>query len=271
VQVSRRGKDYGTESLATHRDGVMLSQYNYSIKTTPWHYHENPYFMMVLHGNMLDFNRKGKSLLPPGSVMFNNWDERHYGLRHSAEAAGFHLEIERGWFEKYGIDVNVLSGSRKLLDPGIQLLISKIYFEFLVADPFSGVSVDSLLVQIFDNDQVESWKPSKAPAWIEDVKEMLHFDNANTSLKDLSAAVGVHPVHISRAASKHLGVSLGEYKRRVKLSRALGLLLASNVALGDFAYQCGFSDQSNFNHVFKCYFKVSPGKFRQRVKRKIRC
>lgn len=245
----------------------MLSQYNYTIERTPWHYHENPYFMLVLQGNMLDCNKREKSLLPPGSLMFNNWQEQHYGIRHSAQAAGFHLEFERSWCRKNGFDLEMLEGSEKIEDPQIQCLLYRIYFEFLLSDEHSELSIDMLLLKISDALSLKKVPDFAAvPSWIARLKEILHEDRSNLTLEKLSQELGVHPVHISRAVPKYLSISLGEYIRKLKLQRATSMLLNSDKTLTEIAHQAGFSDQSNFNHVFKNYYKRNPGYFRKRLK-----
>ena len=268
MKVSRKGKYYGSKHVELTLDQVVLSQYDYTIKTTPWHYHENPYFMLVLHGNMLDCNKKVKSLLPAGDLMFNNWQEQHQGIRHSTEATGFHLEFERRWLKRNAIDIDIFEGSQKIDDPNIQLLISKIYSEFLLLDKHSELSIDLLLLQICDALSIKkSVVQSGIPSWAEKLKEILHFENDNISLTTLSEELGVHPVHISRAVPKYFSVSLGEYLRKIKLQRAMRLLLSSDKTLTEIAHQAGFSDQSNFNHNFKRYYEVTPGYFRKMLKR----
>ncbi|MEM8524434.1 MAG: AraC family transcriptional regulator [Bacteroidota bacterium] len=250
----------------------MLSQYDYTIETTPWHYHENLYFMFVLRGEMLDYNKNTKSLLPAGSLMFNNWQEQHYGHRHSSEAAGFHVEFERSWFEKNEVNLHIFEESQKVEDPHIRLLIAKIYFEFLLSDKHSELSTDLLLLQVCDALSVRKYvDKSGIPSWVVKLKEILHDDPSNITLQSLSKELGVHPVHISRAVPKYLSVGLGAYIRKVKLSKATNLLLDSNLSLTEIAYQAGFSDQSHFNHVFKFYYKIAPGQFRKKMKKRASC
>ncbi|MCI4671819.1 MAG: helix-turn-helix transcriptional regulator [Bacteroidia bacterium] len=272
MKVSTKGKYYGSRDLEQNFNEIVLSQYDYTIETTPWHYHENPYFMFVLHGNMLDYNRKEKTWLPPGSLIFHNWQEQHYGRRHSAEAAGFHLEFERSWFKRNELSLDIFEGSKMIQNPYTHLLISKIYFEFLLADNYSSVSIDLLLLQICDSLNLKRQDHPKAiPPWVARLKEILHEDDTDFSLKALSEELGVHPVHISRTAPKYLFASLGDYIRKLKLSKAVNLLLASEMPLVEIAYHCGFSDQSHFNYIFKSYYQVSPGIFRRRVRKMIRC
>jgi len=272
MKVSAKGKYYGTQDVKVSFDKIVLTQYDYTIEKTPWHYHENPYFMFVLHGNMIDCNKKVKSLLPPGSLMFNNWQEGHFGVRHSNAAAGFHLEFEKSWFKKNGVDWDVFEGSQLIKNPLIHLPFAKLYHEFIMADPYSEVSTDLLLLQICDAlGTAKETSYTRMPEWVVKLKELLQYDTASLSLQYLSEQLGIHPVHISRAAPKYLSTSLGDYIRQVKVKRAIPLLLDSNYSLTQIAYEAGFSDQSHFNHVFKCYFDVSPGRYRKSLRKKYKC
>ncbi|MEO0341092.1 MAG: hypothetical protein AAF242_18000, partial [Bacteroidota bacterium] len=232
MQISSKGKYYGARETELSLDQVVLYQYDYDIELTPWHYHENPYFMFVLRGQMVDFNKRTKSLLPAGSLMLNNWQEQHYGLRHSPQATGFHVEFERSWFSKYGIDIKTFEGSHKIDHPLIQLLMSKIYYEFLVSDEHSTLSTELLLLQICDalgtKKEIDN---NGIPTWVNQLKDILHEDCTGASLQSLSKEIGVHPVHISRAVPKYFSVSLGEYIRKIKLHQATSLILDSELSL----------------------------------------
>lgn len=267
MKILTKGKYYGNRNLEKSYNGVLLSQYVYTADRTDWHYHENPYFMYVLQGNMMDSNKKVKTLCPSGSLMFNNWQESHYGSKHSDDAGGFHLEFEKSWLEDNGISLSLLEGSQLVQNPKIHLLFAKLYFEFILSDNYSEVSVEILLLQVCD--ALSSLKTSdsyKIPIWIEGLKELLHYDTSNLSLQYLSDQLGVHPVHISRAAPKHLSMSLGEYIRQDKIKKAIPLLLGSEASLTEITYKLGFSDQSHFNRVFKSHFNINPSSYRKKIK-----
>ena len=266
MKISTKGMYYGKKDLEVSFNGILLSQYNYTGSKTDWHYHENPYFMYVLHGNMKDCNKKVKSLCPAGSLMFNNWQEAHYGSKHSAEASGFHLEFERKWLKENGIPLNLLEGSQLIENPKLHLLFAKLYHEFLISDNCSNVSVEVLLLQICEAlSNLKEINAQKIPNWVDGLKELLHYDTSTLSLNYLSNELKVHPVHISRVASKHLSMSLGEYMRQHKIKKAIPLLLNSNNTLTEIAYQTGFSDQSHFNRVFKSIFNSSPSTYRKKM------
>ncbi|NRB51809.1 MAG: helix-turn-helix transcriptional regulator [Saprospiraceae bacterium] len=266
MKVSTKGKYYGTEDIEVSLGEIVMTQYDYTIETTPWHYHENPYFMFVLHGNMVDHNKQVETLLPTGSLMFNNWQEEHFGHRNSHHAAGFHLEFEKSWFKKKGVDLSIFEGSKLIQDPQVHLPFARLYHEFNVADEHSELSIELLLLQICDvMGTAKQFQAKGTPTWVAKLKEILHFDNADLTLQHLSQQLDVHPVHISRAVPKYLSVSLGEYIRQTKIKRAIPLLLDPSYRLTQVAYEAGFADQSHFNYTFKRYFGLSPGKYRKNL------
>ncbi|MEM9686286.1 MAG: helix-turn-helix transcriptional regulator [Bacteroidota bacterium] len=269
MKILTRGEYYGSQNSEVSFNGVLLSQYTYTADRTDWHYHENPYFMYVLQGNMMDSNKKVKTLCPSGSLMFNNWQEPHYGSEHSGDASGFHLEFEKNWLEKNGIALNLLEGSQLIQHPQVHFLFAKLYREFILSDKYSEVSVELLLLQICETlSQLKITHTQKHPNWVDGLKELLHYDTSKLSLEYLSNQLKVHPVHISRTASKYLLMSLGEYIRQYKLKKAIPLLLDSSNSLTEITYQVGFSDQSHFNRVFKSHFNMNPSSYRNRIKKK---
>ena len=268
MKILSRGEYYGNQNSESAFNGIVLSQYTYTADRTDWHYHENPYFMYVLQGNMKDCNTRVKTLCPPGSLMFNNWQEPHFGSKHSDNASGFHLEFEKNWLKKNGIPLQVWEGSQRIHNPQLHVLFAQIYHEFIVSDTFSEVAVEVLVRQVCDAlSDLKQLNALKHPDWVADLKELLHYDTAPLSLNYLSNALNVHPVHISRAAPKYLSMSLGEYIRQQKLKKALPLLLDSSMTLTEITYRAGFSDQSHFNRVFRSYFNMNPGYYRKMIRK----
>lgn len=270
MKILSKGRYYGNQNSERSFNGVLLSHYTYTGIQTDWHYHENPYFMYVLQGNMKDCNRKTQTLCPEGSLMYNNWQEPHFGSKHSEQASGFHLEFEKQWLVEKGFSEDLLEGSQLIEHPHIHLLFGKLFHEFLFSDAYSELSVELLLLQLCETlNSIKESSSHEQPDWIAGLKELLHYESQELSLKYLSEQLGVHPVHISRAAPKYLSMSLGEYIRKEKLKKALPLLFSPSHSLTEIAYQSGFSDQSHFNRVFKAYFKMNPKEYRRKRLRTI--
>ncbi|WP_378183375.1 helix-turn-helix domain-containing protein [Aquimarina sp. SS2-1] len=270
MKILKEGTYYGKQNSEVSFNGILLSQYKYTVEKTAWHYHENPYFMFVLQGNMMDCNTKTKTLCPSGSLMFNNWQEPHYGSKHSEKAGGFHLEFQKDWFQNNGITINLLEGSQRIENPRIHLLFAKLYREFVLSDQYSEVSVELLLLQISEAlGEIKGSDAKNIPDWIIRLQELLHYDTSELSLQYLSDQLNVHPVHISRAAPKYLSASLGEYIRQHKIKKAIPLILDSSNSLTEIAYETGFSDQSHFNRVFKSYFEMNPSFYRKNLNKNL--
>ncbi len=81
MEILSRGEYYRHQNSESWFNGVLLSQCTYTADRKHGHYHENPYFMDVLKGNIKDCHTKVKTLCLSGSLMYNNWQEPHYGSK----------------------------------------------------------------------------------------------------------------------------------------------------------------------------------------------
>ena len=264
MQVRSQGEYFGDQRWALAQKGISLSEYDYIEAGTPWHCHENPYFMYVIEGNMIDVNKQKKSCLSPGSLMFLNWEEEHRSVKESNKGRGFHLQMERSWLTANELDADLWEGSTKIQNPDIHHLLGKIYHEFRQTDKFSAVTIEILVLQLCEAlKESASVIPKSEPGWIQRLKEIIHDGTQELSLSSLSEELGVHPVHISRSIPTYLSANLGEYLRREKIKKAFPLLLKKEMELSEIAYECEFSDQSHFTRTFKKYYKLTPNAFRK--------
>ena len=69
MKISTKGEYYGTMQLEQNYSGVLVSEYDYFMPATDWHYHENPYFMYVLEGDVEDINKQQKRNCPSGTLI----------------------------------------------------------------------------------------------------------------------------------------------------------------------------------------------------------
>ncbi|WP_420477497.1 helix-turn-helix transcriptional regulator, partial [Noviherbaspirillum sp. ST9] len=151
------------------------------------------------------------------------------------------LELEPGFFDKYGLSptaISPLAFSR----PGSVLLMVLLYRELRHRDENFSDSIHMLLL-----DAVAGWKQSDRqlmPSWVNTIDELLRDKwNAPVSLRELAGAVDVHPVTISKYFARYFGCSLGEYRRKLKVERAIALISSTNQSLTEIGYACGFFDQ----------------------------
>lgn len=266
MKVLSKGMYYGEKKLELDNKGVIISEYDYIYPKTDWHFHENPYFMYVLQGNVFDLNKNQTTLCPRGSFLLHNWNESHQNIKESTFARGFHIEFERSWFDDKKLDIDLWEGSQLIENPKMHHLLWKLYYEFRCQDLYSQVSIDLLLLELCETTQSqETSEKQKQPPWILPLKELLHDSDDFLSLTYLSEQLGVHPVHLSRSIPKFLSTTLGDYMRQQKIKRALSYMSIPALSLTEIAYLSGFSDQSHFTRTFKSYFNKTPKAFRNEL------
>jgi len=265
LKISKNGAYYGKRSSEIRTSQYIISEYDYLEKSTPWHFHESPYFMYVLEGNMLDVNKKRKALCPTGSFLFHNWQDPHFNQKNTSTARGFHIEFSRDWYKENQWDTSLWEGSALLENPRLHHLLGQLYYEFRCNDASSPLSIELLVLQLCENvEKDQQLEKSKKPKWIDDLKEVLNDQTEDLTLSHLSKTLGVHPVHLSRSIPKYFSTTLGDYIRQQKIKKALAYILDTKYSLTEIAYSSGFADQSHFIRCFKRYMGTTPGSFRQK-------
>ncbi|HEY2068169.1 MAG TPA: AraC family transcriptional regulator [Rhizomicrobium sp.] len=106
------------------------------------------------------------------------------------------------------------------------------------------------------------------PKWLTEACDYLR-DNASASvdLRDVSRAMGVHPVHLTRTFRAFLRCTPGEYLRAWRLDRAASSLTEGLRSLAQIAFDNGFTDQSHLSRHFRRAYGVSPGEYRRLTRR----
>jgi AraC-like DNA-binding protein len=84
----------------------------------------------------------------------------------------------------------------------------------------------------------------------------------NISLEDLAGVAGVSRFHFHRQFKKSLGVTPHDYLLRARIERAKGLLIESDLTVGEVSGAVGFVDQSHFSHTFRRLTAMTPRSFR---------
>ena len=90
------------------------------------------------------------------------------------------------------------------------------------------------------------------------LQELLFEENIDYSLKNLSAILEIHPIHLSREFRRYFGTTLGNYIRLIKLNKAFYLLASNKFSMTEICYKCDFYDQSHFITNFKSVYKTTP-------------
>lgn len=261
------GQFFGETNTIIHIDGITLTDTEYTHPTVDWHYHEHPYFTFILQGNVLEGNKKEVYHCAAGSLLFHNWQDAHYNIKPEGFTRGFHIELQPEWISHFEMELSGLQGSIQLQDPHFKLLLYKMVRETKQYDATSALSIQTLLLELLSGMQLRQQAlPRHLPAWVKKIKEFLRDTvNENTSLKELSTLLNIHPAHLSRQFPKYFHCSLGEYTRQLKIEKSLSLLADRKQTLASIAYDCGFADQSHFCRCFRQLTGSNPLTYRKRL------
>jgi len=184
--ILKDGEYYGQVKTEFRTNEYILSQYAYDIPKTDWHYHENPYFMYLLEGKVYDVNQKRETRCNPGTLIFHNWQEKHFNSIYSKKAKGFHIEFQIESLNQLLEKPTLLEGSTLLENPDAHILIAKLYHEFIIQDAFSKIGIDSLIVQLADSLNKNISIKATTPRWLQKLTDIIYEENELHSLKELS-------------------------------------------------------------------------------------
>ena len=96
------------------------------------------------------------------------------------------------------------------------------------------------------------------------VQNVLLALNAQPSLSVSQAAaiVGLSRSRLEHVFKKELGTTIRAYKQERRLARARTLLRDPALRIKEVRHLCGIPDASNFTHLFKQHFGITPNIFR---------
>ncbi len=104
----------------------------------------------------------------------------------------------------------------------------------------------------------------QAPCQIRRVKTHIEANlDATIRVKELAELVRLSSFHFCRAFRDSFGDSPHGYVMRRRVERAQGLMLTTDVSLGQIAAECGLADQAHFNKLFRRFVGESPGMWRR--------
>ncbi|OHD52627.1 MAG: hypothetical protein A2096_10475 [Spirochaetes bacterium GWF1_41_5] len=92
------------------------------------------------------------------------------------------------------------------------------------------------------------------------------FEDIN--LHSLAAQYSINYPYLSSIFSKQMGISFNKYLNRIRLEKCAEVLKKQNVSISAACFECGFNDLANFYRSFKCYFGISPLKYKKQYCRK---
>ncbi|MDB5143805.1 MAG: hypothetical protein JWQ66_2518 [Mucilaginibacter sp.] len=189
-----------------------------------------------------------------------------------ADTDAHHLASQSSglWAISAGLSYNI-KDDYALLETGL-ILYDALYSwaKHLQKEKHTQNPVEGLLLEVYKK-YLKEEANKKTPAWAKEIKEIIQDQldiNLSLSLKEVSSELNVHPAYLSREFSKHFdNLSFGEYIRKLRIDKAIGLLEDTAHSLSEIAYLTGFSDQSHFTRIFKKQTGLNPSAYRKNLEK----
>ncbi len=226
------------------------------------HYHENAYLSLLIDGKYRERNRHAEQDLLPGELIFrpSGYDHANY----FPVGGGSCLNIE---FKPEALcallDKPVLPPAMAVYPAGAFGYLYQLLYCF-VQDLGTGLQDEYIL------NWLAMQREQKIPTrllWLPRVKQILEDELGEPyAIADLAARVHVHPVYLARAFKEREGLTPGEYLLKMRLKKAMELLLRTGQSVSAIAYATGFSDAAHFIRSFRACYQASPYKFRSALK-----
>lgn len=83
-------------------------------------------------------------------------------------------------------------------------------------------------------------------------------------LNEIAARVNLAPAYVSYIFKKETGQNLVKYITDVKMKKARRLLLDQGLKISQIGKMVGYENQSYFNRLFKNYYGMTPGQYREK-------
>jgi len=264
------GQFFGAVRHRLESSGAVFSDLRHPVpRKLPMHSHELPFFGLLLRGFYGERYCRQLKQFSPMSLMF-----RPAGIPHQDEIAPgglrfFHVELRPGWKAR----IAECSGK---LDQGCEdsrggplfWLAMQLYRETFAVEQADPLCVESLLAELTGlAARLPVREKAHGPTWLNCVVDKLHAECcARLTLDDLSAAAGVHPVHLSRVFRRFQREGIGEYTRRLRIRTSCRYLLEPELPLAEIGLLTGFADQSHFTREFRRITGLTPHTFRSQLR-----
>ncbi|MCH3917560.1 MAG: helix-turn-helix domain-containing protein [Spirochaetia bacterium] len=101
---------------------------------------------------------------------------------------------------------------------------------------------------------------------IENTKRFMegHYNSKQMALNYVADEMGISPNYLSTLFSNETGETFTEYLTKLKMEKAIELLLSTDMRSSEIAIAIGYQDPHYFSHMFKKYTGLSPRGYRTR-------
>ncbi|MGX1930388.1 helix-turn-helix domain-containing protein [Flagellimonas sp. 2504JD4-2] len=259
------GQYFGSSFNMVENDLLKLCITKHGKETTiEKHHHENTYLSILFSGSYIEEGNGITQHITAGEALLRPRGYEHQNYFQETEGSCFNVEFKSGWYE-------LEHAQMQRQNQNLQKFKASNYPSLyqLILGLKNGEETDLVFEQVYDwyLDFIAPKAVKQDKQWIKEVVALLNDElDQFHSLENLASRVKVHPVYLSRAFKKFRGCTLSEFQIRLKIDRALYLLLNSSKCISTISFETGFYDDPHFIRSFKSVYGVSPHRFRNTLK-----
>jgi len=232
----------------------------------PPHHHGSTCLTYVLDGGFVETVEGREFHMQRGGVLLKRFDAVHTNRFGDTGARSLLVELPDAMIDRFEAIGSLFSSAPGRSVPSAARSARRIHAEFLEPDPVSELVVEGLLLEVLGHavrSSVHDLAGTVAPSWLARVRDALHEHFTDPpSLAELACDADVHPDHLGRTFRRYYGLTPGAYVRRVRLERAIRLIVDTRRPLAEIAYATGFADQSHMTRQVGDATGLPPGRLR---------
>lgn len=247
-------------------------------------YHSHNFFEVIIctSGSLIqninddkhEFNKYDAAFITPTdshSIIYSSSEASHYAIEINADyLANFCSGVCPVLYEK------IVDGKYKTFSISESRLRKIISYLNQIRDseensPERAVAVSMFLFNVIEpiiNTTKLIYENNKS-TWLNELLiEINKPSNLAWSVSDVIANSNYSHTHLSRLFKEEMNISLLQYLTDVKMANARDLLINTTISLEEVRETLGYTSLSHFNNLFKKYYGLTPGKYRNKYKNK---
>jgi AraC family transcriptional regulator len=230
------------------------------------HSHDRPIMAVMLSGSFDTAIMGRRFACLPDHAWTEPCEERHANYIGQRGARVLVFQPDPAHLPLFGTVMPLIEDVVHVHDPQVSLDARRVLREMDQPDSLAKLAIDALMLGMLVRVSRTHRKLAtrRAPTWVARVRDMLHDEfRSPPSLTELAAVAGVTPTHVCHAFKTHVGMPIGEYVRRVRITWAAEQLRATDQPLSAIAMAAGYSDQSHFTRESRRLLGARPSEFRR--------
>ena len=261
-----RGTYFGSVAATHAVAGLRISENTYVPgERIPMHVHAHPFICIVTGGGFVELSGGKSTECRVGSVIWHPEGEAHEDRFAAYGGRCVGIEFDPSWLARLGESEVLPEGWTVARGGAPSWLAARISRELTRPDTLASFALEGLTCALMaELARTDTITTSTRPAWIDrSVARLREQFSAPPPIAVLAGEAGVHRSHFVRVFRRHMGCTVSDYVRRLRIDWACGeLRRREGPSLSELALAAGFADQAHFSRAFKRTTGTTPRVYR---------